>query len=277
MAISAAGVFKMDFTFSDSDKAKYASAKYSLNFIEDGMRIGLGTGSTAAWFVVLLADFIRKNGINVTTVSTSNSTKILAETVGLRVVSLDEIECLDLTVDGADEFDDQLNLIKGGGGALLQEKIVASASSEMIVIADTKKYVKKLGKFPLPIEVVPFGASFTKKMTDELFSTCGFKNTLGTFRKKDGKNFITDEGNNIIDYKLKKIENVHNLSIKINNLAGVVEHGIFTNLCTKVIVGGHNGNLHLYSKQLKTDEFQTINMNEMNRLSAIIIGMKNDK
>ena len=102
----------MDFTFSDSDKAKYASAKYSLNFIEDGMRIGLGTGSTAAWFVVLLADFIKKNDINVTTVSTSNSTKILAETVGLRVVSLDEIECLDLTVDGADEFDQNLNLIK---------------------------------------------------------------------------------------------------------------------------------------------------------------------
>lgn len=266
----------MDFTFTESDKAKYASAKYSLNFIEDGMRVGLGTGSTAAWFVVLLADFIKKNDINLTTVSTSSSTKMLAESVGIRVVSLNEIERLDLTVDGADEFDDHLNLIKGGGGALLQEKIVASASSEMIVIADTKKHVEKLGKFPLPIEVVPFGASFTKNMIDELFFTCGFKNTLGTFRKKNGENFITDEGNNIIDYKLKEIENVQNLSIKINNLAGVIEHGIFTNLCTKVIVGEDNGNVHLYSKQLKTDEFQTIDLNEMNRLNAIIIGIKNE-
>ena len=276
MAISGVGVFKMDFTFNDSDKAKYASAKYSLNFIKDGMKIGLGTGSTAAWFVVLLSDFIKKNDIKVTTVATSSFTKILAKAVGVIVVSLDEIECLDLTIDGADEFDDHLNLIKGGGGALLQEKIVASASSEMIVIADTGKYVKKLGKFPLPIEVVPFGASSTKNIIDNLFLICGFKDISGTFRQKNGQIFVTDEGNNIIDYKLNEINNVKELSIKINNITGVIEHGIFTNLCTKVIVGKPSGGIHLFSKQLKTNKFQAIDLSEMNRLNETILGIKNE-
>ena len=266
----------MDFTFNDSDKAKYASAKYSLNFIKDGMKIGLGTGSPAAWFVVLLSDYIKRNDIKVTTVATSNFTKTLAKAVGVIVVSLDEIECLDLTIDGADEFDDHLNLIKGGGGALLQEKIVASASSEMIVIADTGKYVKKLGKFPLPIEVVPFGASSTKSMIDKLFLTCGFMNISGIFRQKNGQIFVTDEGNNIIDYKLTKIDNVEELSKKINNLTGVIEHGIFTNLCTKVIVGKPNGGIYLFSKQLKTNKFQAIDLSEMNRLNKTIMGIKNE-
>lgn len=276
MAISGVGVFEMDFTFNDSDKAKYASAKYSLNFIKDGMKIGLGTGSTAAWFVVLLSDFIKKNDIKVTTVATSNFTKTLAKAVGVIVVSLDEIKCLDLTIDGADEFDDHLNLIKGGGGALLQEKIVASASSEMIVIADTGKYVKKLGKFPLPIEVVPFGASSTKNILDNLFLTCGFKDISGTFRQKNGQIFVTDEGNNIIDYKLNEINNVKELSIKINNITGVIEHGIFTNLCTKVIVGKPSGGIHLFSKQLKTNKFQAIDLSEMKRLNKTILGIKNE-
>jgi len=276
MAISGVGVFEMDFTFNDSDKAKYASAKYSLNFIKDGMKIGLGTGSTAAWFVVLLSDFIKKNDIKVTTVATSNFTKTLAKAVGVKVVSLDEIKCLDLTIDGADEFDDHLNLIKGGGGALLQEKIVASASSEMIVIADTGKYVKKLGKFPLPIEVVPFGASSTKNILDNLFLTCGFKDISGTFRQKNGQIFVTDEGNNIIDYKLNEINNVKELSIKINNITGVIEHGIFTNLCTKVIVGKPSGGIHLFSKQLKTNKFQAIDLSEMKRLNKTILGIKNE-
>ncbi|MDE2693124.1 MAG: ribose-5-phosphate isomerase RpiA [Paracoccaceae bacterium] len=276
MAISGVGVFEMDFTFNDSDKAKYASAKYSLNFIKDGMKIGLGTGSTAAWFVVLLSDFIKKNDIKVTTVATSNFTKTLAKAVGVIVVSLDEIKCLDLTIDGADEFDDHLNLIKGGGGALLQEKIVASASSEMIVIADTGKYVKKLGKFPLPIEVVPFGASSTKNIIDNLFLTCGFKDISGTFRQKNGQIFVTDEGNNIIDYKLNEINNVKELSIKINNITGVIEHGIFTNLCTKVIVGKPSGGIHLFSKQLKTNKFQAIDLSEMKRLNKTILGIKNE-
>lgn len=276
MAISGVGVFEMDFTFNDSDKAKYASAKYSLNFIKDGMKIGLGTGSTAAWFVVLLSDFIKKYDIKVTTVATSNFTKTLAKAVGVIVVSLDEIKCLDLTIDGADEFDDHLNLIKGGGGALLQEKIVASASSEMIVIADTGKYVKKLGKFPLPIEVVPFGASSTKNILDNLFLTCGFKDISGIFRQKNGQIFVTDEGNNIIDYKLNEINNVKELSIKINNITGVIEHGIFTNLCTKVIVGKPSGGIHLFSKQLKTNKFQAIDLSEMKRLNKTILGIKNE-
>ena len=270
------GVCLMSITFNQNDKVKYASAKFALNFIKDGMKIGLGTGSTASWFVVLLGDLIRSKGINISSVSTSEFTKKLAESVGIEVLNLDELINLDLTVDGTDEFDDKLNLIKGGGGALLQEKIVASASSEMIVIADESKCVEKLGNFPLPIEVVPFGVQSTKALIDQLLYSLGYSEALGVIRSKNDNVFITDESNNIIDYKLSKIEDANELSNKLNSLPGVVENGIFVNLCSKVIVAEPNGNIVLHTLGGKVFDFQNLEINEMNSLNAKILEIQNE-
>ena len=276
MAIFGSGVCLMSITFNQNDKVKYASAKFALNFIKDGMKIGLGTGSTASWFVVLLGDLIRSKGINISSVSTSKFTKKLAESVGIEVLNLDELINLDLTVDGTDEFDDKLNLIKGGGGALLQEKIVASASSEMIVIADESKCVDKLGNFPLPIEVVPFGVQSTKALIDQLLYSLGYSEALGVIRSKNDNVFITDESNNIIDYKLSKIEDAEELSNKLNSLPGVVENGIFVNLCSKVIVAEPNGNIVLHTLGGKVSDFQNLDINEMNSLYAKILEIQNE-
>ena len=276
MVIFGSGVCLMSITFNQNDKVKYASAKFALNFIKDGMKIGLGTGSTASWFVVLLGDLIRSKGINISSVSTSKFTKKLAESVGIEVLNLDELINLDLTVDGTDEFDDKLNLIKGGGGALLQEKIVASASSEMIVIADESKCVEKLGNFPLPIEVVPFGVQSTKALIDQLLYSLGYSEALGAIRSKNDNVFITDESNNIIDYKLSKIEDANELSNKLNSLPGVVENGIFVNLCSKVIVAEPNGNIVLHTLGGKVFDFQNLEINEMNSLNAKILEIQNE-
>ena len=139
------------------DTAKFVAAKRAVEFVEDGMKVGLGTGSTAAWMVRCLGELVREEGLKVVGVPTSTRTAELASKVGVKTVSLDEAKWLDLTIDGADEFDPDLNLIKGGGGALLQEKIVATASDRMVVISDTTKKVEHLGAFPLPVEVIPFG------------------------------------------------------------------------------------------------------------------------
>ena len=207
---------------------------------------------------------------------TSKFTKKLAESVGIEVLNLDELITLDLTIDGTDEFDDKLNLIKGGGGALLQEKIVASASSEMIVIADESKCVDKLGKFPLPVEVVPFGVQSTKALIDHLLYSFGYSEALGVIRSKNNNVFITDEGNNIIDYKLSKIEDAEELSNKLNSLPGVVENGIFVNLCSKVIVAEPDGNIVLHTTGGKVSDFQNLDINEMNSLNAKILEIQNE-
>ena len=150
------------------DKAKYVAAKRAVDFVEDGMRVGLGTGSTAAWMVRCLGEMVREDGLKIRGVPTSTRTAELARDVGIEVISLDEAKWLDVTIDGADEFDGDLNLIKGGGGALLQEKIVATASDQMIVITDASKEVEHLGAFPLPIEVIPFGWQTTKSLVEEM-------------------------------------------------------------------------------------------------------------
>ncbi|KKL67922.1 hypothetical protein LCGC14_2130130 [marine sediment metagenome] len=152
------------------DTAKFVAAKRACDFVEDGMRVGLGTGSTAAWLVRCLGEMV-KDGLRISGVPTSARTAELARQVGIEVISLDEAKWLDVTIDGADEFDGELNLIKGGGGALLQEKIVATASDRMIVIADKSKQVETLGAFPLPIEVVPFGWQTTKALISETLSS----------------------------------------------------------------------------------------------------------
>ena len=149
------------------DKAKFVAAKRAADLIEDGMRVGLGTGSTAAWLVRSLGEMVREEGLKIKGVPTSTRTADLARDMGIEVMSLDEARWLDLTIDGADEFDGDLNLIKGGGGALLQEKIVATASDRMVAIADIGKEVKTLGAFPLPVEIIPFGWQTTQALIEE--------------------------------------------------------------------------------------------------------------
>ncbi|MES2667607.1 MAG: ribose-5-phosphate isomerase RpiA, partial [Pseudomonadota bacterium] len=148
------------------DKAKFVAARRAVEFVEDGMKLGLGTGSTAAWMVRCLGERVREEGLRVIGVPTSTRTAQLARQVGIQIATLDEVKWLDLTIDGADEFDPGLNLIKGGGAALLQEKIVATASDQMVVIADAAKEVTQLGAFPLPVEVIPFGWQTTKALIE---------------------------------------------------------------------------------------------------------------
>lgn len=148
------------------DKAKFVAAKRAVEFVEDGMKLGLGTGSTAAWMVRCLAERIKEEGLRVVGVPTSTRTAELARQLGVPVTSLDDAKWLDLTIDGADEFDPNLSLIKGGGAALLQEKIVATASDQMIVITDAAKEVAQLGAFPLPVEIIPFGWQTTKALIE---------------------------------------------------------------------------------------------------------------
>ncbi|MEM9844766.1 MAG: ribose-5-phosphate isomerase RpiA, partial [Pseudomonadota bacterium] len=195
------------------DKAKYVAAKRSVDYIEDGMRVGLGTGSTAAWMVRCLGELVRDEGLNVRGVPTSTRTAKLATDMGINVVTLEEARWLDVTIDGADEFDADMNLIKGGGGALLQEKIVATASDQMIVIADVGKQVETLGAFPLPVEVVPFGWKTTKALIEELLISMDVLGREAHLRMTGNKPFVTDEGNYILDLQLGRIGNAHQMSM----------------------------------------------------------------
>ncbi|MDR0300340.1 MAG: ribose-5-phosphate isomerase RpiA [Streptococcaceae bacterium] len=209
-------------------------------YVTDGMRVGLGTGSTAAFFVEELARRVREEKLNITAVTTSTVTTAQAESLGIKISDLSELEGeLDLTVDGADEFDSALNGIKGGGGALLMEKIVASLSKDYIWIVDESKEVAQLGKFPLPVEVVQFGAEnlFRK------FEASGYLPTWRMTMSDDNDNgrFITDQGHFIIDLHLQKIENAEALALKLDQTVGVVEHGLFINMAKHVIVAGKDG------------------------------------
>ena len=211
---------------------KKLAAENSIQFIKDGMTLGLGTGSTVFFLVNKLAELI-KQGLNIKCVSTSNQTSELANSLGIRIVNLNEVDHIDLTIDGADEVDKDLNGIKGGGGALLFEKIVAAASKKVIWIVDSSKYVSKLGKFPLPVEVIPFGSNhlFTR------FIESGYN---PAFRKNGSEIYITDSGNEIIDLHLNAIEDFLKLEQEIKIIPGVVEVGLFNNIANMVIVGKEN-------------------------------------
>lgn len=213
-------------------KEKQLAAEKSIEFIKDGMTIGLGTGSTVYFLVNKLAESV-KQGLNVNCVSTSNQTSELAKSLGIKIINLNEVDHLDLTIDGADEVDGNLNGIKGGGGALLFEKIVAAASKKVIWIVDSSKYVKKLGKFPLPVEVIPFGSIQILKR----FNDSGYNPKV---RKNGSDIFITDSGNEIIDLHLNKIEDSLKLEQEIKLIPGVVEVGLFNNIANMVIVGKEN-------------------------------------
>ena len=222
------------------DDLKRQAAARALEAVRDGMRLGLGTGSTAKHFVELLGERVRA-GLKIVGVPTSEATRADAARCGIALTTLDEIDRLDLTVDGADEVDPSLNLIKGGGGALLREKIVAAASDRMIVIADDSKWVEVLGRFPLPIEVVPFGLAATRRALAEAFEESGVSGQMGVRNAKDGHVFVTDGGHWIVDAHLGRIPDVPLLASLLSAIPGVVEHGLFVGLASTAILAGAHG------------------------------------
>ena len=223
------------------DKAKFVAAKRAVSFVEHGMKVGLGTGSTAAWMVRCLGERVREEGLKIVGVPTSTRTAELARQVGIHVTSLDEAKWLDVTIDGADEFDQNLALIKGGGAALLQEKIVATASDLMIVIADAAKEVQQLGAFPLPIEVIPFGWQTSKALVEEMLVSMDVLARDVTLRMNGERPLITDESNYILDLHLKRIGNPRQLALVLNQIPGVVENGLFIDICDIVVIGHGDG------------------------------------
>ncbi len=227
------------------DTAKFVAAKRAVEFVEDGMRVGLGTGSTAAWMVRCLGERVREEGLKVMGVPTSTRTAQLAHQVGIDVVSLDAARWLDMTIDGTDEYDADLCLIKGGGGALLQEKIVATASDRMVVIADPTKQVEALGAFPLPVEVIPFGWQTTKALLEEMLFGMDVLGQKSSLRMNGDAPFVTDEGNHIVDLHLQRIGNPRQLSMVLNQIPGVVENGLFIDICDVVVVGHGDGRVEV--------------------------------
>lgn len=227
------------------DKAKFVAAKRATDYIESGMKVGLGTGSTAAWLVRCLGEMVRDEGLRIKGVPTSTRTAELARDAGIEVISLDEAKWLDVTIDGADEYDADLNLIKGGGGALLQEKIVATASDQMIVIADVSKQVETLGAFPLPVEVIPFGWQTTKTLIEESLIGLDVLGSTTGLRMNGETPYVTDEGNHILDLHLHRIGNARQLSLVMNQIPGVVENGLFIDICDAVVIGYGDGRVEV--------------------------------
>lgn len=223
-----------------ADDYKRQAAAAALDLIEDGMKIGLGSGSTAQKFVELLAARVDE-GLDVVCVPTSETTRLQAVTLGLKLATLDDVPFLDLTVDGADEIDNDLRLIKGGGGALLREKIVATSSERMVVIADVGKHVRELGAFALPLEVVAFGLNATRNMISALASDCGCEGELTVRLGRDGKPFITDNGNLIIDCAFGSIPDPEGLDEALKLIPGVVENGLFIAIADKAFIAGPAG------------------------------------
>ena len=223
----------------DPRDSKIEAARAALGYVEDGMRLGIGTGSTAEEFVRLLAEKV-EGGLSIKGVPTSERTARLCMDLGVPLFSLDEEPELDLTIDGADEVDHALRLIKGGGGALLREKIVAAASKRMIVIADASKLVDTLGAYALPIEINPFGMTSTRiaveKATAKLDLSGGF-----TIRPGNDGAYETDGGHHILDASFGRIPDPEALSAALHAIPGVVEHGLFINLASVAIIAGENG------------------------------------
>lgn len=222
------------------DEQKRAAAARAVDFVRPGMRLGLGTGSTARPFVEMLGERVRA-GLDVIAVPTSEATRADAERVGIPLTTLDETPELDLTVDGADEIGPDLTLIKGGGGALLREKIVAAASARMIVIADQSKWVPVLGRFPLPIEVNPFGLAPTRLAVAAAIAAGGGAGTLVLRQGKDGHPFVTDGGHFILDAGLGRISDPKGLADRLVAVPGVVEHGLFIGFAQMAILAGPDG------------------------------------
>ena len=223
-----------------ADQWKQQAAERALGYVEDGMALGLGTGSTAARFVDLIGDRV-KQGLKVTCVPTSEATRAQAERLGIPLSTLDDTPFLNLTVDGADELDGQLRLIKGGGGALLCEKIVATASDRLVVIADISKQVGTLGKFPLPVEIVRFGVTATRAMIEALSQDVGCEGEIKLRLGADARPFVTDIGNYILDCAFGRIADPEALDEALKFVPGVVENGLFLGIADVAIVAGPQG------------------------------------
>jgi ribose 5-phosphate isomerase A len=224
----------------NADAQKRAAAARAVEFVQPGMRLGLGTGSTAKHFVELIGERVRA-GLDIVAVPTSEATHADAKRCGIPLTTLDETPELDLTVDGADEIAPDLSLIKGGGGALLREKIVAAASARMIVIADRSKWVGALGGFPLPIEVTPFGFAATRRAVEKAIAAIGRPGVLNLRLGKDGHAFVTDGGHWIIDAALGRIDDPEAMAHALAGVPGVMEHGLFVGLAQMAIIGGSDG------------------------------------
>lgn len=216
-------------------KAKKAAGEKAAALVQPGMLVGLGTGSTAYWAIEKLGEMI-KGGLNIRAVATSLASEKQAKALGIPITSFSEIQQLDIDIDGADEVSHDLQIIKGGGGALLREKIVAMASRKKVIVADERKYVKTLGKFPLPIEIIPFGWELVFRAVQSLQGG-------PTLRTKDDKPYITDNGNYILDCAFGAIENPEQLHHQLKAITGVVETGLFINMKPTVIIAYENGDV----------------------------------
>jgi ribose 5-phosphate isomerase A len=216
------------------DEQKEAAARASVQFVQDGNIVGLGTGSTASHVVRLLAERVR-SGLKIRGIPTSTRTAELAASLGIPLTTLDEYQQIDVTIDGADEIDPQLNLIKGGGGAMLREKIIAAAAKQFVVIADSTKTVPVLGRFPLPVEVVPFAQALVAKEVAALGATVEIRLTA------DGKPYVTDEGHHILDCNFGQIPDPGALALKLESVPGIMEHGLFVRMASVALIGTDSG------------------------------------
>ncbi len=224
----------------DAEVQKRAAAACALELVREGMRLGLGTGSTARHFVELLGDRVRA-GLDIVAVPTSEATRVQAAEAGIALTTLDETPELDLTVDGADEIAPDLTLIKGGGGALLREKIVAAASAQLVVIADETKWVSMLGCFPLPIEIAPFGAVATQRAVEAAIAAAGCPGPIALRKNKNGQTFVSDGGHWILDAQVQRIPDPAALAVQLCKVPGVMEHGLFIGLARSAILAGADG------------------------------------
>ena len=222
-----------------SDDEKQAAAAAALAYVEPDMKLGLGSGSTASRFVALLGEKVAR-GLRIVGVPTSEATRRQAEALGIPLTTLEEAPQLDIVIDGADEVDGRLRLIKGGGGALLREKIVAASARRMVVIADSSKKVAVLGAFPLPVEVVPFGLGSTQLRLERVCASLGLDGAIA-LRRRDGEAFVTDGGHNILDCAFGAIPDAERLAAHLAAMPGVVEHGLFLGLASVALIAGPAG------------------------------------
>lgn len=219
----------------DIENERFLAAREAVKYIQDGQIVGLGTGSTASYAVREIGVMV-KNGLQIKGIPTSNKTKELAESLNIPIIDINTVTSIDVTIDGADEFTSDLILIKGGGGALLREKIVASMTKKEIIITDSNKKVDMVGKFKVPVEVIPFGVQYVMRQLETLGAT-------GTIRQKDGSPFITDEGNLLIDADFGLISDPQKLAESLTGIVGIVGHGLFINLASHVIMGSGNSTI----------------------------------